>query len=105
MVAVAKVDQPKGNTHLVTGSLEVALEQVSHSKIATDCSRIAFLTRHVRTRALRADYFHTGQARQIVRNLILHSYREIGVLAIRGRDFRNGKTAIDRSIAAEACAC
>ena len=82
MVAVAKVDQPKGNTHLAIGSLEVTLEQVSHAKIATDCSKIAFLTRHVRTRALRADYFQTGQARQIARNLILHSHREIGVLAI-----------------------
>jgi hypothetical protein len=31
------------------------------------------------TRALRADYFQIGEACQIARNLILHSYREVGL--------------------------
>ena len=82
MVAVAKVDQLKGNTHLVLALRTFILEQVLHAKIATNCVKTALLTRHVRTRALRVDYFKTGQARQIACNLILHSYREIGVLAI-----------------------
>ena len=79
MVAVAKVDQPNGNTHLGIGSSDVTLEQVPHSKIATDCAKMGFLARHVRTRALRADYFQIGEACQIARNLILHSYREAGL--------------------------
>jgi hypothetical protein len=63
--AVVKVDQPKRNMQFAISSPDVTLEQIPHSKIATDCAKIAFLARHVRTRALRADYFHTG-ARSLV---------------------------------------
>src|SRR5439155_2994056 len=87
MVGVVKVDQPKRNAHLVIGSLHITLEQVPHSKIATDCVKVALLTRRVRTGALIADHFHSGKLRQIARYLILHSHREIGVLAIRTEIF------------------
>jgi hypothetical protein len=77
--AVVKVDQPKRNMPFAIGSRDVTLEQTPHSKIATDCAKIAFLARHVRTRALRADYFQIGEACQIAGNLILHSYREVSL--------------------------
>ena len=85
--AVAKIDKVERNAHLIMVSRNSSLEQVPHAKIPTDCVKVALLTRRVRTRALIPDHFHSGKLCQITGDLILHSNREIGVLAIRTEIF------------------
>src|SRR6476660_7863924 len=64
-----------------------SLEQMPHSKIPTDCMKVALLTRQVRTSALSSDYLHSGQFRQITGDFILHADGEIRVFAIRTQIF------------------
>src|SRR6266511_5477084 len=82
MSAVAKIDEMQGYAHLVMISRNSSFEQMPHTKVATDRAQIAFRARHVRTRALTPDYFHSGKLRQITSDLILHADGEIRVFAI-----------------------
>src|SRR6266446_10723601 len=86
--AVAKIDQVERNAHLIMVARNSSLEQVPHAEIPTDCVKVALLSRRVRTGALTPDHFHSGKLCQIIRYLILHSHREIGVLAIRTKVFK-----------------
>src|SRR4029077_17819780 len=74
-------------THLVMISGNRSLEQMPHSKIPTDCVKVALLTRQVRTSALSSDYLHSGQFRQITGDFILHADGEIRVFASRTKIF------------------
>src|SRR5262249_1946055 len=83
MAGVAKIDKSQSNAELVSRRRDCPFEQVSHSKLATNCTKIAILARRVGARAPRSDYFHASKLRQIVRDLDLHSFGEIGILASR----------------------
>ena len=85
--AVAKIDKVERNAHLVMVAGNRSLEQVPHSKVVTDRVKIALLTRQGTNECSDSDHFHSGKLCQITRYLILHSHREIGVLAIRTEIF------------------
>src|ERR1700704_831562 len=79
--AVAKIDKLERNAHLIMVARNGSLEQVPHAEIVTDCVKVAFLTRRVRTGALVTDHFHSSKLRQITGDFVPHSHREIGVFA------------------------
>src|SRR5262245_18271614 len=82
VIAITAIKESEHNARNVVRPPDGAFQQMSYSELASDAKNIALLSRQIRTSTSPSDYSQVGKSSEAVSDLILHSHREIGVLAI-----------------------